>query len=51
MKRFIREEFMKSARDELCATLKHGLDVMRKYHKRLTMEALGSMKDCYKDGI
>ena len=47
----MREEVAKSVREELCTTLKHRLEAMRKYHERLTRDALESMRDWYKDKI
>ena len=40
MRRAMREEVVKSIRDELCATLQHRSEDMRKDHERLTREAL-----------
>ena len=45
MRRAMREEVAKSTRDELCAILKHRSEAMKKDHKRLTREALDSMRD------
>ena len=44
MRRAMREEVAKSAREEFCATLKHRPEAMRKDHERLTGEALESMR-------
>ena len=45
MRRSMREEFDKSARDEFCAILQHRSEVTRKYHKRLMRETVDSMRD------
>ena len=45
MRRDMREEVAKSARDELCATLQHSLEAMRKHHKQLTRDMLESMRN------
>ena len=42
---------MKIVRGELCATLQHRLEAMRKDHKRLMREALESTRDWYEDDI
>ena len=45
MRRSMREEFDKSARDEFCAILQHRSEATRKYHKRLMRETVDSMRD------
>ena len=44
MRRAMREEFAKSAREEFCATLQYRSESMRKDHGQLTREALESMR-------
>ena len=51
MRRSMREEVVKSFRDEFCDILQHRSEDMRKYHKQLTREALESMRDWYEDNI
>ena len=45
------EEVTKSVREEFCATLQCRSEVMRNYHKRLTREALDSMRYRYEENI
>ena len=47
MRRAMREEVMKTVRDEFCATLQHRSEATRRDHERLTREALESMRDQY----
>ena len=49
MRRAMIEEVAKSVRDELCTTLQHRSEAVRKDHKRLTREVLESMRDLYED--
>ena len=51
MRRAMREEVAKSAREEFCATLKHRPEAMRKDHEWLTREALDSMRYRYEADI
>ena len=51
MRRAMRNEAVKSVRDEFFATLQHRSEATGKYHKRPTREAMESMRDWYEDEI
>ena len=51
MRRSMREEVEKSARDEFCATLQHRSEATRKDCEQMIREALEFMRDWYKEDI